>query len=481
MHKTQGIVACKKAAVVLAISQLMLLPALAADPETDELKRQLQQALQQLKVLTDRVNQLENAAKAPAASAQSGAVPVASQAPATAPATTELQKTLSAQGERINQLEQSMQQAAAASAEQSEADGLAAGVPLHGFISVGYAHIPNMPNLPNTLNAKSGFSLANVDFYMTPNFGDRLKALMEFNLEYTDQGVLTYDLERFEVGYTFNDLNNVWVGRFHTPFGEWNTAYHHGHYIQTSIDRPRFVAFEDQGGIMPSHTVGIMDSGSLRVNGGDRIAYDFFVGNGSRIVPASDGNPVGIPLGNQIDFNPRGDDNGNVAAGGRLSYDFNNELKVGGNFLTEVINTYDGNNVQQNSTKLNMAGLFYVLDLDSWQSIGEYYSFHNNDLSGPNGNTGTHDSWAAFAQVSYSFDSAWTPYIRAEKAVLDQTDYFFSTQASGRSYDRNVIGLRWDFNRAAALKLEFDRTHEIEVDAPEQVYNRTRLQLDAKF
>ena len=453
--------------IAFAACQFIAAQAYADDTaKTAELEKKLDQAMQQLKVLTDRINQLEAAKAQPA---------VATVAPDT-------QQKIQAQDERINKLEQSLEQAAAANADQSLADSQSAGVPLHGFISVGYANLPKLPSLPNTLNEKSGFQMKNVDFYMTPNFGDQLKALMEFNLEYTDQGVLTYDLERFEIGYVFNDLANVWVGRFHTPFGQWNTAYHHGHYIQTSIDRPRFIAFEDQGGVLPSHTVGVMESGTLRVNSGDRIAYDLFVGNGSRIIPASDGNTLGIPLGNQLEFNPVGDDNANVAFGGRASYTLANTLTLGLHALSETVNTYDANNVQLNSTQVKFYGGYYFLEWNNWESIGEYYQFKNKDVSGPQGNTGTHDSWAGYAQLSYTFNNIWTPYVRTEKAALDQTDYYFGSLDSGRAYTRNVAGIRWDFNKSAALKFEFDRTDEKELGGfPDEKYNRTRLELDAKF
>lgn len=461
--------------IAFAMTQLFAVSALAADPGQDrtaELEKKLEQSLQQIQALSARITQLENAAKT---TSPGQANPTANVTP------TAVQEKLSAQEQRLEKLEKSVEQVASSAADQSSNDSNILGVPVHGFIALGYGHLPNPPNLPNTVNSKSGFQMANVDFYFAPNFGDQLKAIMELNLEYTDQGVLTYDLERFEIGYTFNDLVNIWAGRFHTPYGEWNTAFHHGHFIQTSIDRPRFVAFEDQGGVMPSHTIGVMESGTARVNGGDRVSYDFFVGNGSRIIPASDGNTLGIALGNQLEFNPVGDDNGNTAYGGRVSYQFNNTFTLGAHGLSEVVDTYDGNNVRLNSTKLNMLGAFYLLEWNDWESIGEYYRFKNDDKFGANGTNGTHNSWAAFAQVSYTFGNIWTPYARIEKAELDQTDNYFASLASGRTYTRQVLGLRWDFNKAAALKFETDRTHELEIAAPDEKYNRTRVQLDVKF
>jgi hypothetical protein len=338
--------------------------------------------------------------------------------------------------------------------------------------------MPTRPELPDTLNNKSGFQTSNVDFYLTPNFGDRLKALFELNFEYTDQGILTFDLERFEFGYTFSDALTVWAGRFHTPFGYYNTAFHHGNYIETTVDRPRFVEFEDQGGIMPSHTIGLLATGAVNVNENDKIKYDVFLGNGSRIIPASDGNTVGIPLGNQEDFNSVGDDNSNIAVGGRIGYSFDNELLVGVHALSETVDTYDGDNVRLNSTKLNFYGGYYFFEKDNWESIGEYYRFHNEDLSG---NSGFHSSWAAFAQLSYSFNNVWTPYLRLEKAALDQTDNYFASLQSGRTYNRQILGLRYDFNKSAALKFEYNRTNEQEVDHSTNIQNEYIVQYAVKF
>ena len=44
-------------------------------------------------------------------------------------------------------------------------------------------------------------------------------------------------------------------------------------------------------------------------------------------------------------------------------------------------------------------------------------------------------------------------------SLLDQTDQFFSQQASGMSYYRTAAGLRYDFNLKTAFKFEVAKTH----------------------
>jgi hypothetical protein len=50
------------------------------------------------------------------------------------------------------------------------------------------------------------------------------------------------------------------------------------------------------------------------------------------------------------------------------------------------------------------------------------------------------------------------PYLRYERAVLDQNDNYFALQAEGMSYFRAAVGVRFDLDAKSALKLELART-----------------------
>jgi hypothetical protein len=70
---------------------------------------------------------------------------------------------------------------------------------------------------------------------------------------------------------------------------------------------------------------------------------------------------------------------------------------------------------------------------------------------------GRFGSWTGFAQVGRRFDP-WTPYVRAEKAALNQADPYFAALSGGRSYSREAAGLRYDMSAAVALKGELNHT-----------------------
>lgn len=421
----------------LVASQLFSLSAYAAQSESEriaELEKKLERSLAMIEQLSNRLSQVEGGKTAP--SVQDAAA-----------------EKIATQTERIDQLEKTIVQVSENSAKRNDL-----GLPLHGFADVDYLHSSNDPN-----GRQGGFALGTLDIYLTPQFGDRVKSIIELAFEYDDTGALATDLERLQFGYTFSDAITLWAGRFHTPYGNWNTAFHHGPQIQTSVIRPRFIDFEDKGGILPAHAVGLLASGGLRVGDG-KLQYDAYLANGNSIT------------GGVLDFNAVKDDNSNKLVGGNLRYEFAGALEgltLGVHALTQQVDDI----ANSNKTKMNVYGGFAVLDRANWEVIGEYYGFRNEDLSGA---TGTHSSWAGFAQAGYTFGGAWTPYLRLEKAVLDQTDNYFLGQASGRSYQRQALGLRYDLNALSALKVELNQTTEDNALVPQKT-NEVRLQFAVRF
>ena len=409
-----------------------------------ELEKKLEKSLELIDQLSRRVNELEKSQTPPAPLAPRAAL----APPAPAPA----------QEARIEALEKSVSQMASAGTHDMHGGG--DGVPIHGFADVQYQRF----TLPRADNRTSGFAIDNLDFFITPNFG-RVKMLAELNFEVNAGGALDTDLERLQLGYTFTDAATLWMGRFHTPYGYWNTAFHHGAQIQV-VTRPRFVDFEDKGGVLPAHSVGLWATGRMPAGPG-KFQYDAYFANGSRI------------LDGVVDFNAMRDDNGNKAVGGNVGYRFGGALDgllVGLHGLREEVDVYNGDALAA-KTRLAFVGGYYYLDMDPWESIAEYYRFRNQDLSG---DSGTHNSWAAFLQLGYTLAERWTPYYRWEQAELSQSDPYFTSQVSGNPYKRHVVGLKYALNPNTALKLEANTTRE-RFGPEEKKYTETRAQFAVRF
>ena len=390
------------------------------------LEQKLDQSLQLIHQLSARVHDLE-------AQAAHGAPPEADKRSGTAAAaqTGAAAAIAPDTAQRLAKVEQTVNQMAASAGQHAE-EGLAT----HGFADVGIG------NHNAEFSKYQGADVGELDFFLTPRLGSRTRALFELNFEVGSDGTVGVDLERAQIGYQFADSATVWLGRFHTPYGYYNTAFHHGQQIATSLRRPRFIEFEDHGGVMPAHTVGAWLTGSQRV-ADHRVTYDVYIGNSQRIT------------GGALDMNNAGNTHGSTIVGGNLGLLLSGALdglKVG----VDVFQTRIEDEDQSPSyvTQLRSYGAYAAYDTDNWEDIAEFHVFSNQDLTG---HTGTHHSDAGFVQIGYRA-GRYTPYARYERGAFQQSDHFFAAQTNGSSYYREALGLRFDVDLVSSLKLELAET-----------------------
>ncbi|HET7757721.1 MAG TPA: hypothetical protein VFK87_10735, partial [Steroidobacteraceae bacterium] len=380
-------------------------------------------------------------APAAAAAPAAPAAPAVAAAPAAAaPAPAAAGSAASAEtASRVTQLEQTVAQMAANAWQRAEDTGM----PMHGFADVGVGtHNAEFPQY-------RGADVGELDFFLTPRLGSRTRALFELNFEVGSDGSVGVDLERAQIGYQFADSATVWLGRFHTPYGYYNTAFHHGQWIAIALRRPRFIEFEDHGGIMPAHTTGLWVTGSQRL-GEQRLTYDAYIGNSQRISGGIlDMNNAGVPRGSTIFGGNLG-----LLPGGALD-----DLKVGVDAFQTRIEDEDPTpaafaQISPYFTRVRSYGAYAVYDTDRWEDIAELHFFDNMDLTG---NTGSHRSDAGFLQLGYRA-GRYTPYARYERGSFQQSDPYFAAQLNGNSYDREALGLRFDIDLSSALKMELALT-----------------------
>src|SRR6185437_12183959 len=88
----------------------------------------------------------------------------------------------------------------------------------------------------------------------------------------------TTTLERSVIRYDYSDYFKISAGRYHTPISYWNTAYHHGLWLQTTISRPEMIQFG--GRLLPVHFVGLLAQGLVPGTGSLNLHYEAGVGNG---------------------------------------------------------------------------------------------------------------------------------------------------------------------------------------------------------
>src|SRR5258708_28384968 len=211
--------------VILSTASLPAAADSATEAKLEDLQRKLDQSMKMIEALGARVKELEGHASA-------GPV-AAGAAPAPNP-------------QRLEAVEQKVAQIEPANATRQSDDS---GLPIHGFADV------NVGNHNLYFPYAKGTNVGSLDFYLAPKLGDQVVSLAELIFETGPDGHVGTDLERFQIGYQFNDQATVWVGRFHTPYGYVNTALHHRVWLADALPRPKFVNFEVNGCRMPAPTL----------------------------------------------------------------------------------------------------------------------------------------------------------------------------------------------------------------------------------
>ena len=250
------------------------------------------------------------------------------------------------------------------------------------------------------------------------------------------------DIERVEVAYLFSDYFRVRAGRFHTAIGYYNDAYHHGRYFQTTVDRPEMVRFEDEGGLIPAHSVGLHLDGRLPIGRAGSLRYDADLANGR---------------GNTPDEVTNLNDPNNAKAYNlrlRIEPAFADGLIVGGNIYIDAINARDAQTPAAPAIRVDelILGAHLVYLEHNVHLITEYLRVsHKVSATGYSGVT-----QAAFLEIGYVFGPL-TPYARVQRVSFPSTlDLFYAQNVFGilGSFYASVAGLRFEMSDYLAFKLE---------------------------
>jgi len=239
------------------------------------------------------------------------------------------------------------------------------------------------------------------------------------------------ELERLIVRYDLNDYFKLSFGRYHTPINYWNTAYHHGQWLQTTVSRPEMTQFG--GSFIPVHFVGMLVEGAAPA-GGLNLNYNAGLGNGRGQV---------ISRGGDI-----GDINNHRAwlANVFVKPDRLYGLQVGGSVYRDKINPLGGAPVREWIESAHI-----VWQKETPEFIGEFANVTHQPVGG---GPSVH-SQAFYAQTAYRLpDPArlWKPYYRFEYMHIPQADALFR---SVPSFASSTVGVRYDISSFAAFKLEY--------------------------
>jgi len=281
---------------------------------------------------------------------------------------------------------------------------------------------------------KEGFRMGQMVGHVIADIDERFTFFGEVSLtaKAKNDGY-SIEVERANVRYDFADEFKISVGRFHTPIGYWNTAFHHGSWLQTSVARPEMIKFGSQ--FLPTHFVGLVAEGAFPTSGLG-LGYSVGVGNGraENIARAGDAG----------DFNDR---RAWVARVRSRPISIIG-LEVGATFYSDRLQAPDLSVANE-----RIYALHAVLDRDAPEILAEYAHVTHDPVTGSADFPG---SDAYYVQFGYRLQGAFRslkPYARVEQVVVPSGDDVFAPL--NLNYDGVVVGIRYDPGIFLALRLEY--------------------------
>ena len=286
--------------------------------------------------------------------------------------------------------------------------------------------------LVTELDEQEGFRMGQMVGHVIADLDDRFTFFGEVSLTGEDNGY-SVEVERALVRYDFADEFKVSAGRFHTPVGYWNTAFHHGSWLQTSVARPEMIKFGSR--FIPTHFVGLIVEGALP-GSPLGLGYSVGIGNGrgSNIARAGDAGDVN----NRRAWVARVRSRPISIVG----------LELGATFHSDRMLAPDLSEANERIYALHAA-----LDRDAPEILAEYAHVTHDPVIGTGDFPG---SDAYYVQFGYRLSGALRsvkPYARVEQVVVPSGDDVFAPLAL--NYDGVVVGARYDPGVFLALRLEY--------------------------
>jgi hypothetical protein len=239
------------------------------------------------------------------------------------------------------------------------------------------------------------------------------------------------EVERAIIRFDQSDYFKVSLGRYHTPINWWNTAFHHGLWLQTTIGRPEMTKFGGQ--FIPVHFVGGLIEGTLPASGLN-INYNLGLGNGRGSIISKSGDA--------------GDNNNNRAWLINLFVkpDALFGLQAGGSAYRDKITLASGREFDE----WIVAGHF-VWQKEDPEVIAEVANINHVDVV----TSTSYKSLAYYIQIAYRlpwFENVLKPYVRYEFIDIDADEKVFTTVPGLKGI---IAGVRYDISDFAALKGEY--------------------------
>jgi len=285
----------------------------------------------------------------------------------------------------------------------------------------------------NQKGQTTSFSLGQTNLFITSNLSESVRVLSEVVFEVHQDNAFQVDLERMLMEASINDHLKLSAGRYHTAIGYYNTAYHHSTWFQTATERPYIFEYEDEGGILPIHMVGVQASGQIP-SGKLGLNYIVEAGNGRT------SNLLSQPVQNYVDENGHKAFNAAVFA----RPDGIPGLQTGFSLYRDVLTIPGSPKVSETITDA-----YAVVARSRFEWLNEALLIRHSPAGEHSFNTP-----AFYSQISERFGQL-RPYLRYQYINASSHEPVFP-QVGLR--EGPSVGMRFDATDSVALKLQYDYT-----------------------
>jgi hypothetical protein len=321
---------------------------------------------------------------------------------------------------------------------------------LRGFgdFNLGFGQDANPLVFPLGVPVKSSFEIGEIDLYISSQLSPKISFLTEMVVSADQTNTFSWDIERFQMTYKPSKYFEISGGRFHTSIGYYNTTFHHGTWFQTATGRPFMYFFEDSGGILPVHTVGVTATGLLPKTGKLNLHWIAEGGNGRAANPTVDPVQSFLADRNHKAFN----------AAVYAKPDWVPGLQVGGSFYLDKLYPMQAvNGVEVGTTgapgvSQHISSAYAVYNNSNWEFLNEAVLLTNKVPSLDQ----VYHTPLVYSQISRGF-GRYRPYFRYQYVNVPWNDpiNIFTGRYQGPS-----VGLRMDFTTYVALKVQYNHLYQ---------------------
>jgi hypothetical protein len=311
----------------------------------------------------------------------------------------------------------------------------------------------------DTPGDKPSFRMDDLDIFLNSRLSDKLSALTDVNFHFGDEFTAIPIIDRILLRYEQTQNFGFEVGRFHTGIGYSNDAFHQGRWLLTTVDRPFFLEFSGEGGILPDRMTGISANGDIP-SGRLGLRYLAEVGSTETRRNLFSNEDQFIDENNSLGINL-----GLIAKPSRWP-----GFQAGFSFYRDRMSPVTSQGIALSPIGQQIYAVHVLYQNASFQFLNEAIMVRHEIR---NGSGVAYDSPALYSLLSRRFGVV-RPYVRYQYFNASDNEPIYSDL--GRRNGPSV-GIRYDFSEYADLKAQYDHVDDV---------NRTptnggQLQIDFTF